>query len=69
MAAEPPRRSSHKRVYSKGRAGLCLLSWEEGCHPTEDRLCGSIRATIEAVFDEELDAFLGWISMVKPMSR
>lgn len=40
-------------------AGLSLLACEEGCDPIEDRLRGSIRTTIEAVVEEELDTFSG----------
>jgi transposase-like protein len=36
-----------------------LLACEEGFDPIEDRLRANIRGTIEAVFDEELDGFLG----------
>lgn len=36
-----------------------LLANEAGYDPIEDRLRENIRATIEAVFEEELDAFLG----------
>ena len=39
-----------------GRLGL--LACEEGCDPIEDRLRATLRSTIEAVFDEELAAFL-----------
>ena len=42
-----------------GVSKLGLLACEEGCDPIEDRLRASLRSTIEAVFDEELDAFLG----------
>ncbi|MYG63552.1 MAG: IS256 family transposase [Synechococcus sp. SB0675_bin_7] len=42
-----------------GVSKLGLLACEEGCDPIEDRLRASLRTTIEAVFDEELDAFLG----------
>ena len=38
---------------------LALLACEEGFDPTEDRLCANIRSTIEAVFNEELNGFLG----------
>jgi putative transposase len=38
---------------------LALLSCEEGFDPIEDRLRTNIRGTIEAVFDEELNGFLG----------
>jgi transposase-like protein len=38
---------------------LSLLANEAGYDPIEDRLRENIRATIEAVFEEELDAFLG----------
>jgi len=37
-----------------------LLANEVGYDPIEDRLRENIRATIEAVFEEELDQFLGW---------
>ncbi|MCY3536746.1 MAG: hypothetical protein OXI08_04715 [Cyanobacteria bacterium MAG IRC4_bin_6] len=36
---------------------LGLLGYEEGCDLIEDQLC----ATIEAVFDGELDTFLGCV--------
>lgn len=38
---------------------LALLAFEEGFDPIEDRLRTNIRGTIEAVFDEELNGFLG----------
>lgn len=38
---------------------LGLLACEEGCDPIEDHLRATLRSTIEAVFDEELDTFLG----------
>ena len=40
-------------------AALSLLANEAGYDPIEDRLRENIRATIESVFEEELDAFLG----------
>ncbi len=40
-------------------SALSLLANEAGYDPIEDRLRENIRATIEAVFEEELDAFLG----------
>lgn len=40
-------------------AVLSLLANEAGYDPIEDRLRENIRATVEAVFEEELDAFLG----------
>tara|TARA_R110002072_G_scaffold3978_2_gene28248 strand:- start:742 stop:1968 length:1227 start_codon:yes stop_codon:yes gene_type:complete len=40
-------------------AALSLLANEEGYDPIEDRLRENIRATIEAVFEEELATFLG----------
>jgi transposase-like protein len=40
-------------------APLTLLANEAGYDPIEDRLRENIRATIEAVFEEELEAFLG----------
>jgi transposase-like protein len=40
-------------------AALSLLANEAGYDPIEDRLRENIRATIEAVFEEELGAFLG----------
>ena len=36
-----------------------LLACEDGFDPIEDRLRANIRVTIEAVFNEELDGFLG----------
>lgn len=38
---------------------LSLLAHEEGYDPIEDRLRANIRATIEAVFEEELEGILG----------
>ena len=38
---------------------LSLLACEDGFDPIEDRLRANIRSTIEAVFNEELDGFLG----------
>ena len=38
---------------------ISLLACEEGFDPIEDRLRANIRRTIEAVFNEELDGFLG----------
>jgi hypothetical protein len=35
------------------------LANEAGYDPIEDRLRENVRATIEAVFEEELEAFLG----------
>ena len=40
-------------------SALSLLANEVGYDPIEDRLRENIRATIEAVFEEALDAFLG----------
>ena len=40
-------------------AALSLLANEAGYDSIEDRHRENIRATIEAVFEEELDAFLG----------
>ena len=40
-------------------SALSLLSCEDGFDPIEDRLRANIRGTIEAVFNEELDSFLG----------
>ena len=38
---------------------LALRASEEGFDPIEDRLRTNIRGTIEGVFDEELNGFLG----------
>ena len=38
---------------------ISLLACEDGFDPIEDRLRANIRGTIEAVFNEELDGFLG----------
>jgi transposase-like protein len=38
---------------------LSLLACDDGFDPIEDRLRANIRSTIEAVFNEELDSFLG----------
>lgn len=40
-------------------AALSLLANEAGYDPIEDRLRENIRVTIEAIFEEDLDAFLG----------
>ncbi len=40
-------------------SAISLLSCDEGFDPIEDRLRANIRGTIEAVFNEELDSFLG----------
>jgi putative transposase len=40
-------------------ASLTLLSAEPGFDPIEERLRSNVRATIEAVFEEELASFLG----------
>ena len=40
-------------------ASLALLSAEPGFDPIEERLRSNVRATIEAVFEEELASFLG----------
>ena len=42
-----------------GTNALSLLACEAGFDPIEDRLRANIRGTIEAVFTEELDSFLG----------
>ena len=44
---------------STDTSAFLLLANEAGYDPIEDRLGENIRATIEAVFEEELDAFLG----------
>ena len=38
---------------------ISRLACEDGFDPIEDRLRTNIRATIEAVFEEELDGVLG----------
>ena len=40
-------------------SALSLLAFEDGFDPIEERLRANIRSTIEAVFQEELDSFLG----------
>ena len=40
-------------------AGFPLLAGEAGFDPIEERLRANVRATIEAVFEEELASFLG----------
>jgi len=40
-------------------ASFALLAHEAGFDPIEDRLRANVRATIEAVFEEELASFLG----------
>jgi hypothetical protein len=44
---------------STDTSALSLLACEDGFDPIEDRLRANIRGTIEAVFNEELDGFLG----------
>ena len=40
-------------------SAVSLLACDDGFDPIEDRLRANIRSTIEAVFNEELDGFLG----------
>jgi len=40
-------------------SAFSLLACDESFDPIEDRLRANIRGTIEAVFNEELDSFLG----------
>ena len=40
-------------------SAVSLLACDDGFDPIEDRLRANIRSTIEAVFNEELDSFLG----------
>ena len=40
-------------------SAISLLACEAGFDPIEDRLRANIRGTIEAVFNEDLDSFLG----------
>ena len=40
-------------------ASFALLAGEAGFDPIEERLRSNVRATIEAVFEEELAGFLG----------
>jgi len=40
-------------------ASFALLGEQAGFDPIEDRLRANVRATIEAVFEEELASFLG----------
>ena len=40
-------------------ASFALLAEEAGFDPIEERLRSNVRATIEAVFEEELASFLG----------
>jgi len=40
-------------------SAVSLLACDDGFDPIEDRLRATIRSTIEAVFNEELDSFLG----------
>jgi len=40
-------------------SAVSLLACEDGFDPIEDRLRANIRSTIETVFNEELDSFLG----------
>jgi len=40
-------------------SAVSLLARDDGFDPTEDRLRANIRSTIEAVFNEEPDSFLG----------
>jgi len=52
------RRSRRDKEYSTTSTSA-LLADEVGYYPIEDRLRLNIRATIEAVFEEELEQFLG----------
>lgn len=40
-------------------SALSLFACDDGLDPIEDRLRANIRSTIEAVFNEEPDSFLG----------
>ena len=46
-------------------AGSALLAEEAGFDPIEERLRTNVRATIEAVFEEELASFLGRLRYVR----
>ncbi|MBL4557761.1 MAG: transposase [Rhodobacteraceae bacterium] len=46
-------------VQNTDTASFALLAGEAGFDPIEDRLRANVRATIEAVFEEELALFLG----------
>ena len=45
-------------------SAVSLLACDDGFDPIEDRLRANIRSTIEAVFNEELDSFLGRLRVV-----
>ena len=46
-------------------ASFSLLAGEAGFNPIEERLRASVRATIEAVFEEELASFLDRLRYVR----
>src|SRR6056297_165715 len=50
-------------------ASFALLAGEAGFDPIEERLRANVRATIEAVFEEELDSFLGLSATIVGMAR
>jgi putative transposase len=54
---QPPGRSRHEPDFDT--ASLALLAAAAGFDPIEERLRTNVRATIEAVFEEELADFLG----------
>jgi shikimate 5-dehydrogenase len=53
------RQGDHAMTQLTDTSTLALLACEEGFDPIEDRLRANIRGTIEAVFTEELNGFLG----------
>jgi hypothetical protein len=53
------RQGDHAMTETTDTAVPALLLGEAGSDPIEDRLRETVRATIEALFDEELTAFLG----------
>ena len=48
---------------------VSLLAADVGYDPIEDRLRENVRSTIEAVFEEELAAFLGRLRYGRVVSR
>jgi len=53
------RQGDHAMTKNTDTSMLALLANEVGYDPIEDRLRQNIRATIEALFEEELAAFIG----------
>ncbi len=59
LAATGPKEGPNAMTENNDAASFALLAGEPGFDPIEDRLRTAVRATIEAMFGEELEAFIG----------